>query len=152
MKGITPDLIEETARRLEALTPGAKPVWGKLTAEELVPHLIGTVRSSMSQIPGPAFMGNWVTTTLLPPIVFLGLVGPPKNLKSIDPETGKPGAAVSSPGGIDTLESVMHAFLEGEETGGFEASIHPLFGNIGATGWSKIHVLHTRHHLKQFRL
>lgn len=141
----------DVVRRCRGLSTGQKPLWGVLTADELVPHLIGTVRYSMGELPQAGFYGNWFTQNILPPLVYTIGMGPPKNLKSLDTQ-GNRVEAVSSPGDCDTLQAVIEAFIEGCGKRSFSPARHPFFGHIGFDGWARIHVLHFKHHLKQFGL
>ncbi len=151
MKGLTVEFSQSVCERLETLDPAATGAWGKMTGREVVPHLIGTFKTSMGQLPPTGFQGNWFTTTLLPPIVFTGLMLPPHNIKTLDRE-GKTVPAVSEPGDTTKLFSIMQEYIDTEAAAALQCSTHPLFGNIGPHGWSKIHVLHCKHHLKQFGL
>lgn len=137
--------------RLEKLKPGTKPAWGRMTSEELVPHLIAAVRLSMGEIPVLPFMGNWVTSKLIWPIVRTGWVPTPKNF-SIKGKDGKPMRAIQSPGNLSTLATVFDEFLSRKDAGTLKTAPHPLFGDVGAGGWAVLHTLHMKHHLKQFGL
>ena len=149
MKGIDQEFVASSAGRLRALPADRKPKWGKLTAPELVPHLIGAFKSSMGEVSSGKFIGNWFTTTILPPIVYTGWLMPPKNL-TLKSDQGEPLPAISIPGTIDDLVSVMEEFIRARDNGSLNTSRHPVFGDIGPVGWGKVHVVHMRHHFKQF--
>ncbi len=150
MKGMDSAFIEDTIQRLRKLEPDRTPAWGKLTAAELVPHLIGVIHHSMGDLPPLKFTGNWFTSTILPHIVYTGMVPPPRNLK-VKSTAGEELPALSSPGNLDTLRETMDRFVKGVETGSLKnTAVHPLFGDVGPQGWAKIHVVHFRHHFKQF--
>ncbi len=151
MKGIDLEFVDQCMTRITKLKPDAKPVWGKLKANELVPHLIGAFKTSMGDMPELGFIGNWFTTTVLPPIIYLGFVGPPKNLKSRD-KNGAITPAVSYPGDANDLAACMRDYIRRRDDGTMKATRHPLFGDIGPEGWGKIHVLHCKHHFKQFQI
>ena len=149
MNGIDQGFVANSAERLRALPPDRKPKWGKLTAPELVPHLIGAFKSSMGELPPTKFIGNWFTTTVLPPIVYTGWLMPPKNIKLLN-EKGEAIPALSVPGSIEDLAAVMEEFIRGRDSGTLKTTAHPLFGDVGPEGWGKVHVVHMRHHFKQF--
>ena len=152
MKGLNRDFAEETLERLARLEDDRMPSWGSMSASDLIPHLIGTLRFSLKQIEGPPYSGNWLTTTLAPPVAFTGWLSPPKNLR-LRGKDGAPAPLVTAPGDLAVLESVMGEFIDGLESGSLsDTAWHPLFGDIRPHGWAKFHVLHTKHHLKQFRL
>jgi hypothetical protein len=54
------------------------------------------------------------------------------------------------PGNSQMLLNAMEMYLKGLEAGTIKAAPHPGFGDIGAEGWGKMHVVHTDHHLRQF--
>jgi hypothetical protein len=151
MKGIDLEFIDKCMTRLAKLKPDTKPAWGKLKADEMVPHLIGTLKSSMGDLPEQGFIGNWFTTTILPHIAYTGWVGPPKNLKSRD-RSGAVTPAVMYPGNANDLASCMKDFIQRRDAGTMKTTRHPLFGDIGPEGWGKIHVAHCKHHFKQFQI
>lgn len=151
VKPLDAEFGAEVVRRCGALPTDRAPRWGVLRADELVPHLIGTVRYSMGQLPESGFYGNWFTQRLLPPLVYTIGMGPPKNLKSLDKD-GNRVEAISCPGDSDTLQEAIDEFLAGCEARSFTPGRHPFFGHIGFDGWRKIHVLHFKHHFKQFDL
>ncbi|MBI4558851.1 MAG: DUF1569 domain-containing protein, partial [Candidatus Hydrogenedentes bacterium] len=41
-------------------------------------------------------------------------------------------------------------YLAAVATGDMQPEPHPYFGDIGIDGWSKLHVRHFEHHLRQF--
>ena len=137
--------------RFERLTPGTKPAWGRLTSAEVVPHLIAAVKMSMCEFPALPFNGNWVTRSILWPIVRTGLIPVPKNVVIKDKD-GTPIPGIQSPGDVTTLAEELETFLKRRESGTMNASPHPLFGDVGAEGWAVLHTMHIRHHLKQFGL
>mgnify|MGYP007073318757 FL=1 len=96
----------EVVQRCRALPNDRSPNWGVLRADELVPHLIGTVRYSMGELPEAGFYGNWFTQRILPTLVYTIGMGPPKNLESLD-QAGNRVEAVSCPGDCDTLQEAI---------------------------------------------
>lgn len=137
--------------RFDKLKPGTKPAWGKLTAETVIPHLIAAVKMSMGDAPELPFGGNWVTTTILWPMMRTGWFSIPKNL-TLKGKDGKPIPAILSPGDTKTLAEVIDEFLRRRESGTMKAARHPVFGDVGADGWAVLHTMHIKHHLKQFGL
>ena len=137
--------------RFEKLRAGTRPAWGKLTSEEVVPHLIAAVKMSMGDAPALPFIGNWVTTNVLWPVMRTGWFSIPKNL-SIKGKDGKPLPAIQSPGDTSTLLEVIEEFLRRREAGTMKCARHPVFGDVGPDGWAVLHSMHIQHHLKQFGL
>lgn len=149
MKGIDRGFVKASKERLCALPLDRKPQWGRLTAPELVPHLIGAFKASMGEVSSGKFIGNWFTTTILPPVIYTGWFMPPKNV-SLKNDAGEALPAICVPGTVDDLVAVMDAFIRGRDDGTLKTGPHPVFGDIGPVGWGKVHVVHMRHHFKQF--
>lgn len=139
------DVIE----RLGRLEPDAKPAWGRMKAEELIPHLLGTMQFSVGEGPNIPYGGNWVTENIVGPLLLNGILPMPKNVKFKD-EEGEAAPALSSPGTLEDLKASMDEYISKAGGGGLATSWHTVFGDIGANGWAKMHVVHFRHHLKQF--
>lgn len=150
MKGLDREFATAAIERLSKLARDAKPKWGTMTADEVVPHLIAAIRSSTGEIEPPAFIGNWFTKTILPPIVYTGLLLPPKNLKTKSSD-GTEHPVQKCEGDLDTLAETIEDFIARLESGSLtKTTVHPLFGDIGAENWAKVHILHYKHHFKQF--
>lgn len=137
--------------RFEKLEPGTKAAWGKLTTETVIPHLIAAVKMSMGDAPALPFVGNWVTTTILWPLMRTGWFSIPKNI-TIKGGDGKPLPAILSPGDTTTLAETIEDFLRRREAGTMTCTVHPVFGDVGPDGWAVLHTMHIKHHLKQFGL
>lgn len=150
MPELTRPIASEIAGRLEKLSPNTKPLWGNLTAPELIQHLIGTFKQSTGEITDLPFVGNWAFEYVVGPLALAGFLPIPKNLKI--KANGKSFPAVNRPGDLNDLRGCMEAYIAGVENGTMKTSYHPYFGDIGSKGWSKMHVKHMRHHLKQFGL
>lgn len=135
--------------RLRKLAPEAKGHWGTLTGATLIPHLLWAVNYSMGKHGQQHDNSNWALRTLVAPLALSGLLPLPKNVKFRTAE-GKVDASISEPGTIDDLAAALEAFIAKEESGTLRVPRHAAFGDIGPAGWSKIHVVHLKHHLKQF--
>ncbi len=150
MPELTRPIASEIAGRLEKLAPNSKPAWGILTSPELVPHLIGTLKHSMGQMEGAPYVGNWAYKYILGPLALANVLSIPKNVTI--KKNGKNLPAMAWPGALSDLRACMEEYIAGVEKGGLKTSYHPYFGDIGPKGWSKLHLKHMLHHLKQFGL
>ena len=142
--------IDNAIEKFSTLPAAATPQWGGLNGSTVIGHLIGSYQYPLGQIGNFGFQGNWITKNVLWHVLRLGLGSIPKNVKFKD-KKGNEAPAISSEGDIQKLKEVMEANL----TGLYETSDllpHPAFGDIGAKGWARFHVLHTEHHLEQFGL
>lgn len=152
MPTLTRDMARQTLERLEPLKPDSKPKWGEFTGEDLVPHLIGTFQYSMGHLERELRdVSNWVTTRVLPLLLFSGILKFPRNVKLKDSK-GRVVPAISAPGDLTTLKEVMEEFLSGAASDRFELGRHPVFGDLGPKGWARFHAAHIAHHLRQFGL
>ena len=153
MRGLDREQAAAFASRLEKLGEDSVRQWGELEHTELIPHLIGAFQYSMGQLERveTVFQGNWFTTNVLPHIVFTGFVSPPKNIK-LRNQAGDELSAILVPGDLSDLKATMDEFITKVESGELCAESHMIFGDIGPKGWSKFHVIHLRHHTKQFGL
>lgn len=140
--------IDETAKRLEKLTPESRPLWGKMSCPEMMGHLNMTIMYSMGKFPAIPASPSWVNRHIVGPLILNGILKLPKNFNPPRPE-GAP-APPPVPGNAEMLLNAMKMYLEGLQKGDFKAPVHPGFGEIGAEGWGKMHVVHTDHHLRQF--
>lgn len=141
--------IDATMKRLERLTPESKPLWGEMTCPQMMGHLNMTIIYSMGKLPAFPSMDNWRSRNIIAPLILNGIIKLPKNLKPPRP-AGTPPPPPPPDGNKALLKNVMEMFLKGMEEGSFKAPAHPAFGDIGAAGWAKMHVVHTDHHLRQF--
>lgn len=141
------DFAEEIVRRLKALPPDRKPQWGRMAATDLVPHLTQTMLYSIGRRGKRDFVGNWVTRTLVAPLVLNGWVPMLKNV-----QLGPAAAPDASGYTLEDLQAVLQDYLAAVETGALKTEIHPIFGDIGVDGWARMHSRHFEHHFKQFDL
>ena len=137
---------EELIDRLRGLTPETQPKWGRMTADDLIPHFAFVIRYSMGQ-GKPAFFGNWFTRRVFGPLIFNGILKIPKNVKLPMPDYST--ETVRTP---DDFSALLDEYFSAVENGALNTNPHPAFGDIGVDGWSRFHVKHFEHHLKQFGL
>ncbi len=141
------DFADEIIQRLKALPPDRAPLWGKMPATELVPHLTHWVLYSMGRRGTRDFVGNWFTRNLLAPLLINGWVPIIKNAQS--GPAAPPDALHFT---IEDLQAALSDYLAAVETGAMNPEPHPFFGDIGVDGWAKMHAQHFEHHFKQFGL
>ena len=140
---------EELVERLRALRSDTQPLWGSMTAAQLIPRLTQILRYSMARTEPLPFAGNWMTRRIMGPLVLRGLFPILKNLDLPQPNADTPGEGAVP---LETFHAVLEDYLGLVETGGLSPPHHPLFGDIGVDGWARMHVVHFEHHLKQFGL
>lgn len=140
------DYKRELIERLRKLEPDTAPQWGRMTADDVIPHFAFVVRYSMGN-GKPVFFGSWLTRGVLRPLIFSGIVKIPKNVKMPMPDYST--ETVRTP---DALNGLLDEYLAAVESGDLRMNPHPAFGDIGIDGWARFHVKHFEHHLTQFGL
>lgn len=146
MRNFDYDFVEEAMQRLGEIEPGAPPVWGTLSSEGVVQHLADTVRYAMGKGPELPDKSTWFLRTIAAPLVLNGIVRIPKNVKA------PPFGDIEATDDLETLHAVLDEYLALAQTGDLETMPDPLLGDIGLDGWSKMHVIHFEHHMRQFRV
>lgn len=143
--------ITDTARfaaLLQKLTPETKPIWGKMTAQQMVEHMIDQVEytngrkiPTLDVSPQKAAEGKaqWIFTDLEIPRGIV-IASPPDEYRYPDLQT----AVRQLIAEIDTF----HAYYK---TPGL-TQIHGGFGPLSYREWINWHGKHFTHHFKQFGL
>lgn len=151
-----PEVRETLLRRrlleaLAALRASARPQWGRMTAQEMVEHLLWAFELSTGEaqagcpIPEPqrqrakAFLYDNRPTPreFMNPVLAAGL--PPLRHDGLT-------EAMAS------LRTAANQFLGQAASAPDITRTHPVFGPIGMDEWARAHFKHTYHHLLQFGL
>jgi len=144
------DITDHTQLRelLKPLRAEAKPLWGKMSAQQMIEHLIeqlrytnGVLEPILDVAPDVALRRKLITKQRdadIPKNVYLGEL--PDTLEYPDLETA-----------IDQLILELKRFDRHFETPGREA-IHGGFGPMNHEEWIWWHNKHFTHHFKQFGL
>lgn len=140
--------VDEIIRRIESIPDDAEPKWGTLRKDSLIEHLIWAVKGSMNTSQPVPYQGSSFLKNIAGPLLLLGLVQFPKNVKFKDDEGEV--VYVRATGTIEDLRAVINTFVEGVANGTLETSSHPAFGPIGPKKWAIFHYRHFEHHLGQF--
>lgn len=133
--------------RLSKLSGRETPVWGKMTAEQMMSHLVqaGELPFEASVPDRSTFIGR----TIIKPLI-LYVLPMPKEVK-VSPEMnqqekGRP------PLGFDIDRELLYTSIEKLATLPTDRKCldHPFFGKMSAKEWSVIAYKHIDHHLEQF--
>ena len=136
---------------LAGLRADARPIWGEMSAQQMVEHLLWAVELSTGRAqvvcplveerreqlkaflydnrPTPRKFQNPVLATGLPPLRYASL---PEATTALCLETER--------------------FLRQSGAASGAMHVHPVFGPIGAEEWDRSHFKHAYHHLLQFGL
>jgi len=137
---------EEIQRRMERLRPDAPALWGKMTAPQMVCHLIDAFRISLGEEPVTV---RWTPLRIYPLRWLLVYVLPwPKGKLPTTPEFQR-----TKPSTWEADQAAWKAALErfvehGRKGGPFGP--HRAFGVLSNSEWGRLVYLHCDHHLRQF--
>ena len=144
------DYAAQAIQRLNQIAEDAQPRWGKMSKQEMLEHLIWAVKMSLGRTEKPVpFAGNWFTVHIIRPISLSGVLPIPKNLK-LPKALHDQGINGREAGDIQALGVLLEEYLQLVQAGEFTPPPHPVLGELGIDGWSRLHVFHFDHHLKQF--
>lgn len=138
---------EELVRRLNSLSGDERPVWGKMSLEQMMSHLVQACELPfISSVPDRS---DLLSRTLIKSLV-LYVLPMPKEVK-VSPEMdqqakGRPpgGFAADRQKVIEEIDRIASLPIDHQCLG------HPFFGKMSVKEWGVIVYKHTDHHLKQF--
>jgi hypothetical protein len=141
-----PAPIEEIQGRMERLRADAPALWGKMSAAQMVCHLIDAFRIPLGEEPVTV---RWMPLRIYPLRWFFVYVLPwPKGKLPTTPEfqrTKPTDWAADQVAWKAALERFVEHGRKGEPFGA-----HPAFGILSAKEWGRLVYLHCDHHLRQF--
>jgi hypothetical protein len=142
-------LFDEAMRRgllerLDRIAPDARPLWGKMNAEQMLAHLV----ESMRMAAGELAVKPKKLPIRFPPLRQLVVYWLPW-------PKGTPTAPELMPSDRRAAEDskrelVRLVALVGERGSQRDWPPHPAFGNLGRRGWGALGWRHMDHHLRQF--
>lgn len=151
MKVEEPAFFLQAIERLRELDPSLKPLWGTMTPQHMVEHLVGSWRISNGNARVKAMLNDEETAQRrsflfsdkayernIPNPVFQGGT-PPLRKKDLSDA-------------IDQLEREMKDFFSYHQSNPESVEMHPVFGPLDYSGWMTFQSKHMRHHLAQFNL
>jgi uncharacterized protein DUF1569 len=136
------DVRRALLERLQNVTPESRPQWGKMNAEQMLTHIVQSMRMAVGELPVKSKklpMRFWPLREL---IVYV--LPWPK---------GSPTAPELIPVNCESLETCKRelarlADLFVERKGDWPE--HPAFGKLGRAAWGVLVRRHLDHHLRQF--
>jgi oxepin-CoA hydrolase/3-oxo-5,6-dehydrosuberyl-CoA semialdehyde dehydrogenase len=143
-------LLQKVGRAIEGLDAVSTPRWGRMSAQEMLEHLIWAFELSNGGISIECFVApeRWprmkeflysnrpTPQDFMNPALADGL--PPLRHRSLSEAKS-------------ALRFEMERFLDRNRCSE-EVYTHPIFGPIGYEEWHRVHYKHTYHHLLQFGL
>jgi hypothetical protein len=132
-------------RRIDALAPDRRPLWGKFTAPQMVCHVSAGLRESLGELKAGPPAGplrfppiNWFAIHVLP--WPKGKAKSPPQLLATAPTTWEGDAA--------GLRRLVDQFGMRQPTD--EWPVSTVFGAISGRSWGVLEFRHLDHHLRQF--
>lgn len=137
--------IDATAERLSKIDDDKKPLWGVMTAPQMRSHLLTALRYSLGKEQESPPEGNFFVRRVATPLLLSGIMKLPKNIQR--PKLYDAAAPTAT---VEELLAELREFYEQYQSSTFKPPPHPMLGDLGPTGWAKLHALHADHHLRQF--
>lgn len=139
----------ELLRRLRDVRPDSIRQWGRMSAHEMVCHLIDSCRMALGQKTVSHASGLPQRTVVKWMALYFPRPWPPGILTRPELEQGRGGRC---PGDFAADVAEVEALLESiaRRERGFDWPVHPIFGRMSDRAWLRWAYLHTDHHLRQF--
>jgi hypothetical protein len=130
--------------RLTALPPDAKGRWGRMTAAEMVAHLVEATRMALGDLP---CVGRRLPVRY-PPLkqLIIYWLPFPKGVPTAPELLGR--APLSWQADVGELVALLERL--GREPADRALPEHPSFGRLTRRAWGVLVYRHTDHHLRQF--
>lgn len=148
MPALTRERANEFIGLLRTIPEDKKPEWGKMNRAQLYGHLMIVLRYCMRQVPEFPDSSTLYRRLFLKPLLLNGFVDFPKSVPLPDTVEGtRPEFPEAT---LEEFEQALEEYFGAVQEGALDPPPHPYFGYIGVDGWSKFHVQHMKHHLRQF--
>ena len=141
---------EELFKRINNLKGNNSPLWGKMSANEMLCHLADQVRVATFQIKTRNF-SNFFSRTILSKLVLLGMPAPKGKVKTfpeIDLAKGRGTKPTDFEKDKTILKNIVSDFVEKDSS--FNYQPHAAFGSFTKKQWGRLMYIHFDYHLKQF--
>ncbi len=135
---------EELAQRLDRLKPDAHRKWGKMSASQMVAHLVDAMKMTTGEIKTE----DKKLPLRFTPIKQLIIYGPPfpKGAPTAPELVGR--ECEDWDAECKSLKAMMDSFASIPP--GAELPRHPAFGTLSRRAWGALTYKHIDHHFKQF--
>jgi hypothetical protein len=133
----------ELGERIARLTPAHEPLWGRMTAPQMVAHLAAAIRMATGELPIPPRRTPFRHPVIKQLLVYF--VPIPKGLPTARELQRAPGSWAAD---VADLRAMLDAFAARDRLLAWPA--HPALGPLGAHAWGVLALRHCDHHLRQF--
>lgn len=138
-------------RRVDALRPDSRPLWGRFTAPQMLAHLTESLRMATGELPVPP--AAWVPGLLrVPPFkhLFAFVLPMPKGLPTLPELLARP-ATIDAAGWAAerrAFDAALERFAGRSPRDAWPE--HPAFGRFTGKEWGAQLYRHLDHHCRQF--
>ena len=139
--------VLELAHQLE----GRTPLWGAMTPQHIVEHLVGTIRCSNGRFNVPLKIAE----DKLPRYYEFMMSDKPFKPGAISPAIGADLPELRNASlqeALDKLDAATNRFFEYHAANPDIKPMHPVFGPLSFHDWIHFHWKHGRHHFMQYGL
>jgi hypothetical protein len=141
-------LVQKSA----ALTETTTPLWGSLSAQQMIEHLIAALHASTGKIRTPTIVSER-ESAIYKQRGLLSEKPLPKNVESPLYKDGMPPLRYTSLAeSVSALESELAAFYERFDETPNDTNPHVYYGELNKDEWERFHLKHITHHFTQFGL
>lgn len=138
---------KEIIKRIDALKPGVKPLWGKMNVNQNLRHMtgafeiaLGTLNPTIAKVPT---LPKWLLK------FFLLNMAPPKQKAETFKEMNMVENKIN-PKNFEDEKNKLKAMIENFVTSKTLVAENKIAGKFSKDDWGKLNWNHTDHHLRQF--
>jgi hypothetical protein len=140
----------EILRRINQVRPQSPPLWGHMSARQMICHLADSYRMAA----GRKDVSDATSVLQRTVVKWTALYAPirwPRGRLATRPEIDQScGGTRPSEFADDVAALVQLVELISERPGTLEGRVHPIFGRMSQAAWLRWAYLHSDHHLRQF--
>jgi oxepin-CoA hydrolase/3-oxo-5,6-dehydrosuberyl-CoA semialdehyde dehydrogenase len=137
---------------LDKLNSESKPLWGKMTAQHMVEHLILVVQSSNGTLSIDQFVTPPDRLEIAKRILMSTRPLPKNFVNTIVGEGLKPLVHPNMDSAIEKLYEEIEKFNNFYENNPNQKPVNATFGPLDKKEWEQFHKKHFNHHFEQFGL
>jgi len=134
----------ELQRRFEALTPGARPAWGQMSAPKMITHVADSLRMALGELPCAPKKSPLRYTPIKQLVIYV--MPWPKSVPTAPELLSR--APTTWTADVGELMALIERVGSIGPGGAF--ADHPAFGRLSGRTWGALMHRHLAHHLTQF--
>ena len=144
----TPDIIT----KLNKLNPDTKPLWGKMSPQNIVEHLAFSLQMSTGKNPQPVHFAAEVSDSIKQKIIYSDSEIPEGVKNPVLGNEPPPLVHTDMQTAIKHLKTELETFYNYYKENPEATHIHPLMALLNHQEWNTFHNKHFTHHFKQYNL